>query len=217
MSNFRLPRVYPLTDAGLSGLTHAEQVKLLSLGGASLVQLREKQLAPLRFYEEAKAAMAVAEGSGGRLIINDRVDIALAVGAHGVHLGQDDMPPEAARRLLGTSAIIGYSTHNTSQAQEALTLPIDYIAIGPLFGTNTKSDTAPTLGLEGLRAVRKVVGDFPLVAIGGISLGNAGSVIEAGADSVAVISALLSEPSRIVEATRNLIENLSRKGAKAQS
>src|SRR5947207_12550537 len=102
----RLPRVYPLTDVQLSGLSHAEQVRLLSLGGASLIQLREKHL-PLEFYEQAKAAMEFAARSGVQLIVNDRVDLALAIGAHGVHLGQDDMPPEAARRLLGHEAIIG--------------------------------------------------------------------------------------------------------------
>jgi thiamine-phosphate pyrophosphorylase len=217
MINFRLPRVYPLTDVGLSGLTHADQVKLLSLGGASLVQLREKQLPALQFYEEAKAAMAVAASQGVRLVINDRVDIALAVGAHGVHLGQDDMPPDAARRLLGPEAIIGYSTHDLEQARRAVMLPIDYLAFGPIFATSTKADTSPTVGLEGLRAVRTMVGTFALVAIGGISVENAGAVIEAGADSVAVISALLSEPPRITEATRNLIENFSRKDAKTQS
>ena len=177
-------------------------------GGASLVQLREKQLPALQFYEEAKAVMLVAEREGVQVIINDRIDIALAVGAHGVHLGQDDMPPEAARRLLGPEAIVGYSTHNVEQALMALTLPIDYVAIGPIFGTSSKADTAPTLGLEGLRAVRRVVGAVPLVAIGGISLGNAAEVIEAGADSVAVISALVSDPSRITEAAGEMREKL---------
>ena len=207
-SSFRLPRVYPLTDVRLSGLSHAEQLRLLIAGGASLVQLREKQLPALQFYEEAKAAMLVAEREGVQVIINDRMDIALAVGAHGVHLGQDDMPPEAARRLLGPEAIVGYSTHNVEQALMALTLPIDYVAIGPIFGTSSKRDTAPTLGLEGLRAVRRVVGAVPLVAIGGISLGNAAEVIEAGADSVAVISALVSDPSRITEAAGEMREKL---------
>ena len=205
---FRLPRVYPLTDVQLSGLSHAEQVRLLSLGGAGLIQLREKRLPALHFYEHAKAAVAVAKETGAQVIINDRVDVALAAGAHGVHLGQDDMPPEAARRLLGEEAIIGYSTHNIEQAQEALILPIDYIAIGPIFETSTKSDTSPTLGLEGLRAVRDAVGDIPLVAIGGISHANAREVIEAGADSVAVISALLLDPDRITDSTRALLESL---------
>ena len=203
-SSFRLPRVYPLTDVQLSGLSHAEQVRLLSLGGATLVQLREKQMAGLQFYEEARVAVA----AGGPLIINDRVDIALAVGAHGVHLGQDDMPPEAARRLLGDKAVIGYSTHNVEQAKKALTLPIDYIAIGPIFSTSSKTNPSPTLGLEGLRAVREAVGNAQLVAIGGISHSTAHAVIEAGADSVAVISALLTDPAQISHATQSLITSL---------
>ena len=203
-SSFRLPRVYPLTDVQLSGLSHADQVRLLGSGGATLVQLREKHMPALQFYEHARAAVA----TGVQLIINDRVDIALAVGAHGVHLGQDDMPPEAARRLLGDKAIIGYSTHSVEQAEKALTLPIDYIAIGPIFATSTKTNPSPTLGLEGLRAVRAAVGNAQLVAIGGISHSNAREVIEAGADSVAVISALLSDPAEIPHATQTLINSL---------
>ncbi|HEX6650266.1 MAG TPA: thiamine phosphate synthase [Pyrinomonadaceae bacterium] len=203
-SSFRLPRVYALTDVELSGLSHADQVQLLSRGGATLVQLRDKQSPLLQFYEHARAAMAVAAGGGVQLIINDRADVALAVGAHGVHLGQDDMPPEAARKILGPEAIIGYSTHSVEQAERALDLPIDYIAIGPIFATNTKTSTSPTLGLEGLRAVRETVGNVPLVAIGGISHANARDVIKAGADSVAVISALLSDPTRISDSTRTL-------------
>lgn len=208
-SLFRLPRVYPLTDEKLSGLSHAEQVRWLSLGGATLVQLREKQMSPKEFYEQARAAVEVAKQCGVRLIINDRVDVALAVGAHGVHLGQDDMPPEAARKLLGEQAIVGYSTHNVEQAIEASELPIDYLAIGPIFTTSTKSNTAPVLGLEGLHAVRQAIGDFPLVAIGGLTSANARDVIEAGADSVAVISALLANSDRITEATKTLFQSLS--------
>src|ERR1044071_1709033 len=189
----KLPRVYPITDVQLSVLSHAEQVRLLSLGGASLIQLREKRMAAVEFYEQAKAA----QQSGVQLIVNDRVDIALAIGASGVHLGQDDLPPEVARKLLGPQPIIGYSTHNTDQAISAIKLPIDYLAIGPIFSTNTKTDTAPVLGLEGLRAVRQAIGQFPLVAIGGITHANAREVIEAGADSVAVINALLSAPDQI--------------------
>ena len=205
---FRLPRVYALTDVQLSGLSHANQVALLSAGGATLIQLRDKQAPALQLYEHAIAAVAAAEKNGAQLIINDRTDLALAARAHGVHLGQDDMPPEAARRLLGNEAVIGYSTHNVDQALKALALPIDYIAIGPIFKTSSKTDTFPTLGLEGLKAVRKVVGDVQLVAIGGISYTNAREVIEAGADSVAVISALLSDPERITAATRALIQSL---------
>jgi thiamine-phosphate pyrophosphorylase len=204
----KLPRVYPLTDVQLTGLSHAEQVEVLSLGGASLIQLREKRMSAKEFYEQAKAAVAVVGQRGVQLIINDRVDVAVAAGAHGVHLGQDDMPPYAARRLLGPDAVIGYSTHSVDQAIAATKLPIDYLAIGPIFATTTKSDTAPVLGLDGLRAVRQAIGDFPLVAIGGITRENARDVIEAGSDSVAVISALLSNPARIREATRSLLQDL---------
>jgi thiamine-phosphate pyrophosphorylase len=203
-----LPRVYALTDVRLSGLSHAEQVELLSAGGAMLVQLREKSMPAREFYEQAKAAVAVAVQRGVQLIINDRVDVALAVGAHGVHLGQDDMPPEAARRLLGSEAVIGFSTHNIEQAVAATKLPIDYLAIGPIFQTTSKSDTAPVLGPEGLRAVRQAIGAFSLVAIGGITSANARAVIQAGADSVAVISALVSNSHRIADATRSLLQDL---------
>jgi len=156
------------------------------------------------FYDQAKIAFR----PGVQLIINDRVDVALAVGAHGVHLGQDDMPPEAARKLLGPDAIIGYSTHNIEQAIAATKLPIDYLALGPIFATTTKTDTAPVLGLEGLRVVRQMIGSFPLVAIGGITHANAREVIQAGADSVAVINAVLADSGRIPEATRSLLQAL---------
>lgn len=204
----RLPRIYPLTDDQLSGLSLVQQVKLLSSGGASLIQLREKHMAAREFYEQAKAAVAVAARWGVQLLINDRVDIALAVGAHGVHLGQDDMPPDAARKLLSPDAMIGYSTHNIEQALAATKLPIDYLAIGPIFATTTKSDTAPVVGLDGLRVVREAIGEFPLVAIGGITHENAREVIQAGADSVAVISALLSNSTGITRATRSLLQDL---------
>jgi thiamine-phosphate pyrophosphorylase len=189
-SNFRLPRIYPITDVSISGLSHADQVALFAESGATLVQLRDKHAPALQFYEQAKAALEVAAERGVQLVINDRVDIALALRAPAVHLGQDDLPPEAARRLLGEEAVIGYSTHWLSQALEATKLPVDYIAIGPIFQTSTKENPSPVVGLEGLRAVREAIGKLPLVAIGGITPANAEEVIEAGADSVAMISAL---------------------------
>ena len=185
-------RVYPITDTRISGTSHADQVSLLADAGATLVQLREKNLPALDFYNEAKAALAVARQRSVTLIINDRVDIALALGADGVHLGQDDLPPEAARELLGDSAVIGYSTHNVAQAIAAANLPVDYIAIGPIFKTGSKTNPDPVVGLDGLRSVRYAIGDMRLVAIGGITAENAKAVIDAGADSVALISALLS-------------------------
>ena len=191
-------RVYPITDTKISGISHADQVSLLADGGATFVQLREKKLSALDFYNEAKAALTVARQRGVTLIINDRVDVALALGARGVHLGQDDLPPDAARKLLGEGAIIGYSTHNVSQAIAAATLPVDYVAIGPIFQTSSKANPDPVVGLEGLRAVRNAIGAMNVVAIGGITHENAASVIEAGADTVAVISSLLSGGSTAI-------------------
>ena len=205
-----LPKVYPISDASLSGLPHAKQIELLSDGGATFIQLREKILSPFEFFQQATVAVEFARNRGVQVIINDRVDIALAVKADGVHLGQDDLPPEAARRVLGPEATIGYSTHNLEQVRRALALPIDYLAIGPIFSTTSKSDTEPVVGLEGLRAVRKMISKLPIVAIGGITHQNANAVIEAGATSVAVISTLLSDPKLISERTRSLIDSLNR-------
>ena len=196
--SFTLPRLYPITDVRLSKLAHAEQVLRLSRGGASLIQLREKHETAHAFFREAKAALRVAHEHGVRLIINDRVDIALALGADGVHLGQDDLPPEVARRLLGERAIIGFSTHNIEQALSAAHLPIDYLAIGPVFPTSSKENPDPVLGLDGLRRVRDAVpSSLPLVAIGGITSANALETLAAGADSLAIIGALLTDSSQI--------------------
>lgn len=203
--SFDLPRVYPLTDVRLTGLTHSEQIERLAQGGATLVQFREKSLSSQRFYQEAKSALKTARDVGVRLIINDRVDVALALGADGVHLGQDDLSVSAARSLLGANAIIGLSTHSVGQAVAARDEPIDYLAIGPIFGTTTKADTSPVVGLNGIQSVREVVGGLPLVAIGGITTENAPSVIRAGADSVAIISGLLSDPAKIAEKTHQLV------------
>ena len=194
-------RVYPITDVHLTGLSHSEQVARLIDGRATLIQLREKQLSPQEFFLQADEAVRFAHQRGARVIINDRVDVALAVKADGVHLGQDDMAASGARELLGQKALIGLSTHNLAQAVRAIAQPIDYIAIGPVFTTTSKTDPDPALGLEGIREVRRRVGEFPLIAIGGITLDNAPAVFDAGADSVALISALLADPSQITAKT----------------
>ena len=211
----KLPKLYAITDARLSGLSHAEQVARLCEGGASLIQLREKHLSPREFYREAVEALRVARECGARLVINDRVDIALAVGADGVHLGQDDLRPDAARALLGDAAIIGFSTHDIGQAAEAARLPLSYVAFGPIFDTSSKERPDAVVGLEGLRRARGAVGaKLPLVAIGGITPENARSVLDAGADSLAVISALLSrgDPADITRRTREFIALTERPG-----
>lgn len=199
-----LPKVYPITDTQLSGLSHAEQVARLIEGGASLIQLRDKHAAPREFYREAAAALQVARAHNARLIINDRVDIALALKADGVHLGQTDLPVEAARSLLGKDAIIGFSTHNTQQAQLATSMPVDYIAFGPVFPTSTKQNPDPVAGLVALREVRAITRSLLLVAIGGITFANALEAVNAGADSLAVIGAMVVDPIRIAENTKKM-------------
>ena len=199
-------RLYPVTDRHLSGLSSAEQVALLSEGGATLIQLREKTEPPAKFYAEAKMALDIARERGVKIIINDRVDIALALRADGVHLGQEDLPPDAARRILGPDALIGFSTHNLEQAKLAAHMPVDYVAIGPIFPTATKKSENPPVGLEGLRLLRQTLGSIPIVAIGGITAQNIGFVLEAGADAAAVISDIWTPPSDIPSKIKHLIK-----------
>lgn len=208
---FTLPKLYPITDTLISGLSHAEQVERLAAGGALLVQLREKRASPREFYHAALEAMSVARRLGVRIIINDRVDVAMAVGADGVHLGQDDLPPERARSLLGDGRIIGVSTHAVKEALGADSKPVDYVAIGPIFQTHTKEKPGPTVGLDVVREIRRRISK-PVVAIGGITLDNARAVFEAGANSVAVISDLLSV-GEISERTRTFLVECERKSS----
>lgn len=198
-------RFYPITDRQLSGLSHAEQVTRLCDGGAKLIQLREKTESPAQFYVEAEAALQVARARGAKIIINDRVDIALALKADGVHLGQDDLPPEAARRMLGPDAIIGFSTHNLEQAKRAAAMPVDYVAIGPIFPTATKTSQNPAVGLEGIRELRQALGSLSLVAIGGITTENMASVLGSGVDAAAVISDIWASHSDIPARIERLI------------
>ena len=203
--SLRLPKVYPITDRSISSLSHEEQVRRLIAGGATFIQLREKTDSPKAFFEDATAALRVAREAGVTLIINDRVDIALAVGADGVHLGQTDMPVTPARSLLGPQAIIGYSTHNIAQVKAALDLPIDYLAFGPIFETRSKQNPDPVAGLDALRNVRAIAGNLPIVAIGGIQRSNLSTVLSTGADSAAIISEILTTPDNIAKTLRELV------------
>jgi thiamine-phosphate pyrophosphorylase len=203
---FELPRIYPITDTRISGLSHGEQTKRLIRGGAKIIQLRDKNASPREFYDSSKEALTIARAAGIPVIINDRADVAFALKADGVHLGQNDLPPAPARKLLGKDAIIGLSTHSVEQAMNAAQQPIDYIGIGPVFPTKTKQDPDDVVGLEGLRAVRNAIGDLPLVAIGGINAENIGSVFRAGADSAAIIGALLADPEDIETQMKQFME-----------
>jgi thiamine-phosphate pyrophosphorylase len=200
-----LPKIYPITDRKLSGLSHSEQVAQFAAAGATLIQIREKHASSHEFYEEVVQTIAIARPRGVKIVVNDRVDIALLGGADGVHLGQDDLPPSAARNLLGDGAIIGVSTHTLEQARRTLSDGVaDYIAFGPVFETATKADHEPVVSLERLAEIRREILGFPLVAIGGIGLANLKSVFEAGVDSAAIISEFYKSYGTIEHAFRQL-------------
>lgn len=186
---FDIPKLYPITDCQLSNCTHEEIVQMMLSAGARLIQLRDKDASAKELLDAARACVKLTREAGATLIINDRVDVALTAGADGVHLGQEDLSVEEAREILGDDKIIGVSTHNLDQFQAALESSANYIAVGPVFSTTTKENPDPVVGLELVSEAKKLA-DRPLVAIGGISLERAPSVIAAGADSVAVISAL---------------------------
>ncbi len=189
-----IPRLYAIMDpAQMDGRAPRGVLEALLAAGVKLIQYRDKKSTALATY---KTALELAEHTGGRectFIVNDRADIAVAVGAAGVHVGQEDLPVVLARRVVGPERWVGYSTHDLSQLREADTSSADYIAFGPIFATQSKERPDPTVGLEGLRQAREATAK-PLVAIGGITVGNARSVIEAGADCVAVIRDLFSSP-----------------------
>lgn len=190
LEQLRLHLVTDSTQCGASGLL--DVVAAAVRGGVSCVQLREKNLDVREFVARARALKALLGPLGVPLIINDRLDVALACEADGVHVGQCDMPVEVVRRWLPT-ALIGLSIESLEQLQAARDAPADYFGISPVFATGSKSDAAQALGLDGLRAIRALT-PRALVAIGGIDAGNAGAVIAAGADGVAVVSALCAAP-----------------------
>ena len=186
--------LYLVTDRALSlGRSTVEVVRAAIRGGVSCVQLREKGCSTREFMDEARLLKALLAGTGVPLFINDRLDVALAVGADGVHLGQNDLAIADARRLVGNRMIIGISAESVADAVRAEAEGADYVGASPVFTTPTKTDTASPLGLDGLRAIRRAV-RLPLVAIGGIDADNAAQVLRAGADGLAVVSAIVSAP-----------------------
>jgi thiamine-phosphate pyrophosphorylase len=198
--------LYAIIDAGLlASRVPAEQLTSaicdfateLASGGVTLFQYRAKKLSSREMLSHGRELRRVL-GPDVTLFMNDRSDLCLAAGFDGVHLGQDDLSPEGARVVLGNRRWVGVSTHNTGQAKRADTAPVDYVAIGPTYSTSTKENPDPVVGLDGIRAVRQLTSK-PLVAIGGITRANVGAVIEAGADSVAVIGDLLEAPRLAAE------------------
>lgn len=181
-----------VTDRPLSGPRSLEEVVQQAIaGGVDCVQLREKHLSTRAFLEQASSLKQLMRPTGVPLIINDRVDVAWAVGADGVHLGQEDMPVSIARKLLGPGAIIGLSVETWEDVENAEGMPINYLGVSPVFSTPTKTDTRGAWGLEGLGRI-KSYSRHPLIAIGGLNQSNIADVVRAGADGIAVVSAVCS-------------------------
>lgn len=197
-----------VTDPSLDHARLAAVVGAAVAGGVTSVQLREKTASTREFIERAKLLRALLAPAGVPLIINDRVDVALAAHADGVHVGQSDMPVADVRRWL-PDAIVGLSVECLDHVREVMSqnIDVDYLGVSPVFATPTKRDTAPALGLDGLAAIRRLTA-LPLVAIGGISATNAGAVLAAGADGLAVVSALCAaaDPCAAARALRDAFE-----------
>jgi len=188
------------------GRGHLDVARAALEGGARFLQFRDKDMSTRELVEAAAELRELTRRCGALLVVNDRVDVALAVGADGVHLGGDDMPVSAARRLLGENAVIGVSAASVESARAAEAAGVDYLGVGPIFATGSKADAGEAIGLGPMRLVRAAVA-LPLLAIGGISAANARQVIRAGADGVAVISAI-SDAEDMVAATTELLQRV---------
>jgi thiamine-phosphate pyrophosphorylase len=199
----KFPRLYAIVDVGsfsAAGRTTSAIVDFareLAAGGVELIQYRNKDGEACTMLSHARELRRMLP-SKVKLIMNDRADLCIAAGFDGVHVGQDDLSPEGGRLVVGPARIVGVSTHNLEQLQQADAGPVDYIAFGPIFTTTAKRNPDPVVGLDGLRAARDAT-KKPLVAIGGITRANARSVLDAGADCVAVISDLMTSPRQAAE------------------
>jgi thiamine-phosphate pyrophosphorylase len=201
--------LYLVTDRSLSlGRPLETVVEEAVRGGVTMVQLREKDASTLDFYNLAMRLKSILKPYNVPLIVNDRLDIALACDAGGLHIGQSDMPYAVARRLLGKDKIIGLSVESIQDTIDANNLDVDYIGISPVFGTLTKTDTATALGLNGIREITRISG-HPSVGIGGINLTNAQDIIQAGADGISVVSAIMSAPDPL-QSARQLKEIINK-------
>ncbi|WP_298653718.1 thiamine phosphate synthase [uncultured Proteiniphilum sp.] len=201
MKHFDLS-LYLVTDRSLSlGKPLEYIVEEAVKGGVSMVQLREKNCSSREFYRQAATIKACLKPYHIPLIINDRLDIALACDAEGLHIGQTDLPYKVARKILGKNKIIGLSVENIQDALDANKLDVDYIGISPVFSTPTKTDTAMELGLAGIREI-SLLSKHPSVGIGGININNAREIIQAGADGIAVVSAIMSAEDPRLAASR---------------
>jgi len=205
-----IPRLYPIIDQGLierRNVSVGRASEDLKAAGATLLQYRNKLSAPDAILRAAAVVWEVFDGSGCRLMMNDHANLVIPAGFGGVHVGQGDVSPEEARRVVGAKRWVGVSTHDDEQVRIANETSADYIAVGPVFATGTKMDVEPVIGLDGVRRARALT-KKPIVAIGGITRVNARSAIDAGADSVAVISALFVEGETVEKVVGDFLENL---------
>lgn len=204
---FDLPRFYPILDSGLAvrhGIDLVQAAAEILEGGARILQFRHKSFFSREIFAAMERMAALCRDAGIPFVVNDRADLAAILGA-ALHLGQDDLPPATARKITGPRAVIGFSTHNEAQLREAGEEgTADYLALGPIFGTATKENPDPTVGLSELKRLRPLVNQ-PLVAIGGITLENASATLAAGADSVSVIGDLFVNPSALRARTREWV------------
>jgi thiamine-phosphate pyrophosphorylase len=203
-------RLYTIVDTGFlaaRGFSMAEIARELRAAGVKIVQYRHKDAEAQVILRNAEVLSKTFDDAETKLIMNDRADLAVLAGWHGVHVGQRDLSPEDARRVVGLERWVGVSTHNDEQVRVADATSADYIAVGPVFATGTKVDAEPVIGLEGVRRARALT-KKPVVGIGGITRANGRSVIDAGADSVAVISALFVEGETVEKVARDFLEIL---------
>jgi thiamine-phosphate pyrophosphorylase len=205
-----LPDFYAIIDAGVlakRGVDLGDFARAVRDAGVQLVQYRDKEAAPQAILRHAEIIRDIFTGSGSLLIMNDRADLAVLAGWNGIHVGQNDLSPEDVRKVVGPTRWVGVSTHTEEQVRLAESSCADYVAVGPVFATGTKRDAEPVIGLAGVTRARTLT-TKPLVAIGGITRENARSVIEAGADSVAVISALIGEGESVEKVARDFLDVL---------
>ena len=208
------PPLYAILDPSLISRPPLEIAASLANAGVTLIQLRDKRASARTLLATTKELVAQLSPLGVRIIVNDRPDVAAIAGAGGVHVGQEDVPVEAARRVCGSACWVGVSTHNVSQLREAAGTSADYIAVGPIFPTSTKENPDPVVGIDFVREARRLT-DKPIVAIGGITVATAGDVFRAGADSVAVIRDLAAASDPASRAREYLAEAARARGARA--
>jgi thiamine-phosphate pyrophosphorylase len=207
----QLPKFYPILDTGAAlarGLDPVQVAEEILDGGARILQFRHKAFLSRQAFAWLEEIAGLARRAGVTFVVNDRADLAKLFGA-GLHLGQDDMLPSIARRIVGPDTVVGYSTHNESQLKIAMDEPADYLALGPIFGTATKENPDAMVGVDELRRLRPIAANRPLAAIGGITRTNALDVLAAGADSVAIIADLFPEDGNIRARTAEWLRLLS--------